>query len=432
MQIKKGPYGYFAIEKYDDPDRLCTYAEEVIAGNRSDFYLKPSTEYIGSGIMCSFEFSGYLPVTDPEFSVLSPGRRSTSHKKELKNLNLRRRSAGDLFYTFIKLLDNLISPSCIVLDPDMVFTDPEGITIKLCCLPLKIDPAELCLSSLDASKLERLLNCDFFKSILTDDEINTLVFSVRENNEERFIKTAGLIRGTDGECTGMLPVQDTGEDNTRARMPFDLKAYSKEEKDLLVSCLSAFLSFASLVGKLLLPCFLFFFLSVVILIFSLLKQKKKEVHVHKEESKEKSKQRSSILFSENALTEVNTDSLGLRDHSGTKTQPEPLISGQLTLISDTKGINPHYSIYLNETNIGSDCFLSDIVLDDPEIAPLHAVIKQKNGTFYLEPAIGMGKTYLEDSPVENGSSYEIKTGQKITVGDIDFRFCVENMIGTEY
>ena len=105
----------------------------------------------------------------------------TRHKKELKNLNLRRRSAGDLFYTFIKLLDNLISPSCIVLDPDMVFTDPEGITIKLCCLPLKIDPAELCLSSLDASKLERLLNCDFFKSILTDDEINTLVFSVREN-----------------------------------------------------------------------------------------------------------------------------------------------------------------------------------------------------------------------------------------------------------
>ena len=35
---------------------------------------------------------------------------------------------------------------------------------------------------------------------------------------------------------------------------------------------------------------------------------------------------------------------------------------------------------------------------------------------------GTGKTYIEDSPVENGKSYEIKSGQKITVGDIEFRF----------
>ena len=135
MQIKKGPYGYYALEKFDDPESLCTYAEEVIAGNSSDFYLKPSTEYLGRGIMCSFECSGFMQITDPEFSVFSPGRRNTPTKKELKNLSLRRKSAGDLFYTFVKLLDNLVSPSCIVLDPDMIFTDPEGITIKLCCLP---------------------------------------------------------------------------------------------------------------------------------------------------------------------------------------------------------------------------------------------------------------------------------------------------------
>lgn len=432
MQIKKGPYGYFAIEKFDNPERLCTYAEEVIAGNRSDFYLKPSTEYIGSGIMCSFEFSGFMPITDPEFSVFSPGRHNTRHKKDLKNLSQRRRSAGDLFYTFIKLLDNLVSPSCIVLDPDMVFTDPDGITIKICCLPLKIDPGELCLSSLDASKLERLLNCDFFKSILTSDEINALVYSVRENNEEDFLKTAGIIRGTDQEKTGALPFQDAGKERSGIKMPFDLKSYSKEEKDLLISCLSAFLSFASLAGRLYLPCFLFFFLSVVILTFSLLKQKKKEAHVQKEESTERAKQRSSILFSENALTEVTAEPSGSKDKSGAKVHPEPLISGQLTLISDTKGVNPRYSIYLNETNIGSDCFLSDIVLDDPDIAPVHAVIKQKNGSFYLEPAKGTGRTYLEDSPVENGSSYEIKTGQKISVGNIDFRFCVEKKVRTEY
>ena len=51
----------------------------------------------------------------------------------------------------------------------------------------------------------------------------------------------------------------------------------------------------------------------------------------------------------------------------------------------------------------------------------------KYGVFYLEPANGTGKTYLEDSPVENGRSYEIKSGQKITVGDIEFRFAAERI-----
>ena len=432
MQIKKGPYGYYALEKFDSPDRLCTYAEEVIAGNRSDFYLKPNTEYIGSGIMCSFEFSGYLPVTDPEFSVFSPGKRNTSHKKDLKNLALRRRSVGDLFCTFVKLLDNLISPACVVLDPDMVFTDPEGITVKLCCLPLKIRPEELCLSALDASRLERLLNCDFFKSILTNDEINSLVFSVRENNEERFLMTAGVIRGNAGDEPESLPVMNADAKNRKSGFPFSFKAYSKEEKDLLTSCLSAFLSFASLAAKMILPCFLFFFLSIVILVVSLLNQKKKEVHIRKEESQEKARQRSSILFSDSAFAETERDASQSSETSGDKQQFQPLCSGQLTLISDSKGINPNYSVYLDETNIGSDCFLSEIVLDDPQIAPLHAVIIQRNGSFYLEPAKGSGKTYLEDSPVENGKTYEIKTGQKITVGDIEFRFITQKLIKNDY
>ena len=99
-----------------------------------------------------------------------------------------------------------------------------------------------------------------------------------------------------------------------------------------------------------------------------------------------------------------------------------ITTGLLTLLSERKGINKKYSLYLDETTIGSDCFLSDIVLDESGIAPLHAVIRQKNGSFYIEPAQGTGRTYIESSPVENGKNYEIKSGQKITVGDIEFRF----------
>ena len=438
MQIKRGPFGYFATEKFDSPDRLCTYAEEVIAGNKSDFYLTPVTEQLGTGAMCYFEFSGFLPITDAEFSVFSPQGKFSSHKKESKILSLRRRTVGDLFYSFIKLLDNLISPSCLVLDPEMIFSDTEGISIKLCCLPMKSSPDALCLSSLGAMRLEKLLSCDFFKNVLTDDERNALVYSVKDNNEEMFLRIADTIRGNTKEPN----LETTSEDAPlfyEKFLPDSLKALSKSEKDLILSCISALLSIFSFIGSLYLTCFFLFVVSLVIVVGVLKKQKKQEENIKKELNHEKSRQRSSILFSDSSFqsendlfnkTEDNNNSepnsYGSSETANIK-QYQPLTSGKLTLISDYKGINHEYSVYLDETYIGSDCFLSDIVLDDPLVSPLHAVIKQKNGTFYLEPAKGTGKSYIEDSPVENGKSYEIKSGQKITIGNIAFRFAVEQI-----
>lgn len=433
MQIKKGPYGYYAIEKLEDPDRLCTYAEEVIAGNKADFYLAPNIDTVGSGIMCYFEFSGYVQISDPEFSVLSPDKNRFIRRKDLKSISLRRKTAGDLFYSFIKLLDNLVSPSCIVLDPEMIFTDPEGITIKICCLPLKSRPDELCLSSIDADRFEKLLNCNFFKSIITEDEANALVFSVRENNEDMFLKIADIIRESDGNMPPSDPaVPDANK--YRRKFPHGIKDLTKSEKDLIVSVFSSFLSFALLIKGMLLPCFLFSFLSTLILAMTFLKQKKLEDNNRKAKSEEKSRQRSSILFSGNteAVKNNSSERENERTVSGSFQKPDsisseakhfnPIVSGYLSLISDSKGVNSKYSIYLDETYIGSDCFLSDIVLDRPEIAPLHAVIKQKEGSFYLVPSKGTGKTYIEDSPVDNGKTYEIKSGQKITFGELEFRF----------
>lgn len=408
MQIKKGPYGYYAIEKFDSPDRLCSYAEEVIAGNKTDFYLRPVTEIFGSGAMCCFEFSGYMQITDPEFSVLSPNKKTASKKKDAKNLSLRRKSAGDLFYAVAKLLDNLISPSCLVLDPNMMFTDPDGITVKLCCLPIKSDPNDLCISSLGASRLEDLLNCDFFKSVITDDERNALVYSVKENKEDLFLKVARIIKGIDEEQNPALPEQNT---ESKVQITETVKNLSRSDRDLIIAGLSAFLSLASILNRMLLPCFLFYFLALIIFATTLLNMRKSKESIKKEESEEVSKQRSSILFSDLPQTSDSEENLFI-----------PLTSGKLTLISDRTDVKKNYSVYLSETTIGSDCFLSDIVIDDPLIAPLHAVIRQKDGAFYLEPSKGTGRTYLEDSPIENGKSYEIKSGQKISFGEIEFRF----------
>lgn len=437
MQIKRGPFGYYACEKLDSPDRLCKYAEEVIAGSKSDFYLTPGTEYVGSGIMCYYEFSGYMPVTDPEFSVFSSGNRVISRRKEAKLLSLRRSSLGDLFYSFVGFLDNLISPSCIVMDPDMVFTDPEGITIKLCCLPVKSKPEDLCLSSLGASRFEQLLNCDFFKSVISDDERNALVFSVKENNESMFLKIAGILKSDDGNSP-LLQEKESAFLLFNDAAKSDTKTLSGTEKDLMISGISAVFSFLSLKLELLLPCLLFFILSLIILGTTLLNRRKHKGSERDGEKQKQSEQRSAILFSDTAPSYQNT--IQRKNKNNYKMNKNSLIvkpdeqdlrisslkTGRLLLISDHKGINTRYAVYLDKTTIGSDCFLSDIVLDDPDVSPLHAAIEQKNGSFYLLPYEGTGKTYIEDSPVGNGRSYEIKTGQKITFGDIDFRFSTDN------
>jgi hypothetical protein len=358
--------------------------------------------------MCCFEFSGYMQITDPEFSVLSPNKKTASKKKDAKKLSLRRKSVGDLFYAVAKLLDNLISPSCLVLDPNMMFTDPDGITVKMCCLPVKSDPNDLCISSLGASRLEDLLNCDFFKSVITDDERNALVYSVKENKEDLFLKVARIIKGIDEEQNPALPEQNT---ESKVQITETVKNLSRPDRDLIIAGLSAFLSLASILNRMLLPCFLFYFLALIIFATTLLNMRKSKENIKKEESEEVSKQRSSILFSDITQTSDSDENLFV-----------PLTSGKLTLISDRTDIKKNYSVYLSETTIGSDCFLSDIVIDDPLIAPLHAVIRQKDGTFYLEPSKGTGRTYIEDSPIENGKSYEIKSGQKITFGEIEFRF----------
>lgn len=430
MQIKKGPFGYYACEKLDTPDRLCAYAEEVIAGNKSDFYLKPSTEYIGSGVLCCFEFSDFIQITDKEFSVSPSQKKLSIRKKEAKLLEQRRRSAGDLFYSFVKFLDNLISPSTIVLDPDMVFTDPEGILLKLCCLPVKSNPNDLCLSSLGAERLERLLSCDFFKTVITDDEKNALVHCVKENNEEMFLKIAGIISGTnEDEYTAADSGDESYPGSTDAS--HTAKRLSKSEKDLILSCLSALISAGLLISRMYISGFLLFLLSVFILVSVFISQKKNEEKKKRENNKKISKRRSSILFSDKE-TQITDNTSSEQRSENTSCKFAPLVSGKLSLLSECKDINPQYSIYLDETYIGSDCFLSDIVIDNPLISPLHAVIRKKNESFYLEPSKGSGKTYIEDSPVENGRSYEIKPGQKITVGDVEFRFAVENTVKAGY
>ena len=100
----------------------------------------------------------------------------------------------------------------------------------------------------------------------------------------------------------------------------------------------------------------------------------------------------------------------------------PLFTGMLTssVLKDGKPLS--YSLMMDRTTIGSDVFLSDIVLDDPSVDALHAIIYLNGNSFYISDCSKKGTTYIDDRKVALGRRCEIKNGQKITVGTIDFRF----------
>ena len=81
-----------------------------------------------------------------------------------------------------------------------------------------------------------------------------------------------------------------------------------------------------------------------------------------------------------------------------------------------------YAIYMDKTTIGSDVFLSDIVLKHKSVASLHAVIYMTGNNFYISPCSTSGALYLEDKRLDESMRYEIKDGQKITIGELDFSF----------
>ena len=219
MLIKKGPFGYFAVERFDSSECIFSYAGEVIDKNRSGCLLPCSIDTSGISSSAYFDFSGLISVRQSGSAVLHGSRR---FKKLSKLLDERRRSAGDFFCLVPVLLDNLISPSAIVLDPEFVFTDEDGSYIRFCLLPCKSSPESICLSSLGAERLEVFLAEPFFDEVLTTDEKQELIYSVKTGDEALFLKCARLIR--DSEANADISDSDT------AKAPMHLPDRHKKAK----------------------------------------------------------------------------------------------------------------------------------------------------------------------------------------------------------
>ena len=431
MLIKKGPFGYFAVERFDSPECIFSYAGEVIDRNRSGCLLPCSIDVSGISSSAYFDFSGLISVRQSGSALMHVSRRS---KKLSKILDERRRSAGDFFCSVHVLLDNLISPAAFVLDPDYVFTDEDGTFIKFCLLPFKYPPDQIRLSSLNAERLEMFLSEPFFDGVLTNDEKQELIYSVKTDDETLFFKCAKRIR--DSNTDELIPeeLQFTAKAAAPRHLPdksrkkhsvsFMDNSSPRPVSELWWSWASAVASGISVKLSGLIPAILFFLVSGVILIRFLLSRRTKK-HREKTGDGSISGMRSMILFSD---ADEDSDQGVISESAGTNTKPPhpvtPLITGVLTSIDAKDGKTLSYSVMMDRTTIGSDVFLSDIVIDDPSVDALHAIIYLSGKSFFISDCSRKGTTYIDDIKTGIGRKCEIKNGQKITVGTVDLRFKV--------
>ncbi|MBE7069848.1 MAG: FHA domain-containing protein [Ruminococcaceae bacterium] len=431
MFIKKGPFGYFAVERFDSPECIFSYAGEVIDRNRSGCLLPCSIDVSGISSSAYFDFSGLISIRQAGSALTHNSRRS---KKLSKILDERRRSAGDFFCSIPVFLDNLISPSAFVLDPDYVFTDDDGSFIKFCLLPFKYSPDLIRLTSLNAEHMESFLSEPFFDGVLTNDEKQELIYSIKTDDESLFLKCAKHIRDTTTDNKS----EEVFTANTKPAAPIHLPERSTQKRsraipdpvtlkpasELLWSWISAIASGVSMKFSGLIPAILFYLVSGVFLIrFFMSRRTKKD----KAESDERSLSgmRSMILFSEG---DGDSYSDPMNDLSGSGPEPShsvtPLVTGTLTAMTAKDGKMLSYSLMMDRTTIGSDVFLSDIVIDDPSVDAIHAIIYLSGKTFYISDCSRKGTTYIDDRKTACGRKCEIKNGQKITIGTVDFRFKV--------
>ena len=184
MKIRKGPYGYFAVYEIKDMQQVYKYAWDTIKEHLVEGLLCAYDEETRKGNELLYDFSGLINITEQE-----------AINTDLKT---KRKAIGDLFNLINDLEDYLLPPDNLVLDPDYVFFDKEHEKINLCYIPL-ITETKNDISSLDYGRLEILLSCDFFRSSLTEDEITSLIYSVKSNNEELYGKVTESITTNNSE-----------------------------------------------------------------------------------------------------------------------------------------------------------------------------------------------------------------------------------------
>lgn len=365
MEIRKGPYGQFVINKIENIDSINAYTREIIAenipGHMLPIYIIPTV----SGYEASYDVSGM--------------RSLNSIADSLDTDNLRK-AVGDLFISIADYPDYLLSPSSVIFDERYLFIDEKTNTLMACFDPVMKGPEKLNIASLSGSRLNEFLNTDLMQRILKPEETDGIIYAIEQNDPDILRKQGRLI------CKP-LPIEDKSA-----------KLLEIPEFKMIILCALIALIFAILTMPL--PSSVFFagaafFVRKTVKVI----EQKPEIEISKRTDSDKRQ----MLFGDN-----NTFSGGL----------DSLI---LTSIDPISKAEEKKAIYTDKASIGSDRFLCDIYSPDKEISPIHAQITKSGRTYYVRDVSSDNTTFLDNIRLEAGQDYEIKSGQTLMCGKREYK-----------
>lgn len=367
MEIRKGPYGHFVINKIEDIDSINSYTREIveenIPGHMLPLYIIPAV----SRYEVSYDFSGLTPL-----SQLIPS--------DTDKINRLRNALGDLFISLTSLPDYLLSPASVMFDDRFIFTDESFSELKICFDPSEVEPLSLNIHSLVNTGLRRFLNSSCISKVLYPEETDAVLYAVEQNDPELFLQEAERIK------------EPVPEDKARP----DLLNLNEFKAVILASLLSLIFSLTGITYGI--------WISVAAEIFFAVRTFKLVTDkdgLSVPESTDPT--RKLMLFGNEDESAGNMDAV------------------ILTYKDPDSGEEEKKAIYTDKATIGSDRFLCDLFTSDRDISPVHAQIHKIGRTYYVSDLSSDNNTFLNNIRLEPGREYEIKSDQTLMLGKREYK-----------
>ncbi|MCR4670962.1 MAG: FHA domain-containing protein [Saccharofermentans sp.] len=394
MINRKGPFGCFAIETLSENESVSEYAMAVIGSNDSGCFLPCLINRYGDIRELSFDYSGMIPIS--EFgSTGQNDNKFPNIPSHGRKLGQRRKAVGNLLIQLITIMNKLLPPEGLVLSPENLYTDKDGIILKSCYRPLEFRMSSMRLSAVDINDMERLINTGFISDVLTEDEKQSLLHAVATGDEDLYLNCCRTIRTT----SAMRPHKD----------------HLSIRRDLIIPSLTvicAVYSYVSIGRK----AAVLFAGAGLILTFRVIMLDRKDKGTKTISKQDQGQLRRKILFSPETTGKAcdNAKDLSYDIH----------YASIRSVNNEDPDKTKSFSIFTDKVTIGSDRFLSDIVIEEESVESQHAAITYDNDRYYLTDLSRSNTTYIEDKALSAGKSYEIKNNQKLTFGDQDYRFLI--------
>lgn len=366
MEIRKGPYGHFAINKIEDIDSVHSYTREIveenIPGHMLPLYIIPAV----SRYEVSYDFSGLSPL-----SILIPENNG--------QINRLRKALGDLFFSLADLPDYLLSPASVTFDERFIFSDENYEELKVCFNPVKVDPSSLNIHSLSRTALPDFLNSPSVSKALKPDEVDGILYAVEQNDSDLLKQESEKIKE---------PVTEPKEESKLLNLN-EFKAV------ILAGLLSLIFSLTGIWPGVWVSITAEIFFAVKT--YKIIRNNDKTViPVSSDETKKQ------MLFGKDENSNGGIDAL--------------ILSSQDPLTGETE----KKAIYTDRATIGSDRFLCDIFSADKEISPVHVEIRKTGRTYYVSDLSADNTTFLNNIRLEPGREYEIKSDQTLMIGKREY------------